>query len=77
MVVNRTSSALDSGVSTQVEVILEWMGDISLNERTRKGIGVAVTSLSVILLGEEADVVTLGADYDGPLDLSKCQKSHE
>jgi len=69
VVVNRAGGALDGRVSIEIEVILEWMGDIPLNESTGEGVCVAISSLRVTVLGEEADVVTLGADNDGPLDL--------
>jgi hypothetical protein len=69
MVVNRTSSALDGGVSVEVEVILKWMSDIVLNKSTRIGVLVPVPSHIIPLLREEADVMTLGANSNGPLDL--------
>jgi hypothetical protein len=69
MVVNRASSTLNGRVGIEVEVILKGMSDILLNERTGKGVGIAVSSLAVTVLGEEADMVTLGADNNGPLDL--------
>lgn len=60
VVVNRTSSTLDSGVSAEVEVVLKGLCDASLNECARKRVGVLVTTA----LREEANVMTLGSDDD-------------
>jgi len=60
LVVDGTSSTLDSGVSAEVEVVLEGLSDASLNERARKRVGVLVTTA----LREEANVMTLGSDDD-------------
>jgi hypothetical protein len=69
VVVDWTSSALNGRMSAEIEVILKWMSDIVLNKGTGKGILVLVTSRTIILLRKEADVMTLGADNNGPLDL--------
>lgn len=66
MIVDRTSSTLDGRVSIEIEVILKWMSDIMLNESTRKRISIAITSLDIVVLREEANVVTLGANSNGP-----------
>ena len=60
LVVDGTSSTLDSGVSAEVEVVLEGLSDASLNECARKRVGVLVTTA----LREEANVMTLGSDDD-------------
>lgn len=73
VVVNWTSSALDGGMSAEIEVVLKWMSDIMLNKSTGKRVLVLITSLSIIILGEEADMMTLGANNNGPLDLFRCQ----
>ncbi len=69
MVVNRASSALNGRVSVEIEVILKRMSDIRFNQSARQGVSIAIRSLVVSVLGEEADVVTLGADNDSPFDL--------
>jgi hypothetical protein len=56
-------------VGAEVEVILKGMSDIMLNKSTWVSILVSIRSLTVTVLGEEADMMTLGADNDGPLDL--------
>lgn len=69
MIVDRTSSALNGRVRAKVEVVLKWMSDITLNQSTRVRVVVLVSGSAITLLGEEADVVALGADGDSPLDL--------
>jgi hypothetical protein len=49
-------STLDGSVCTEIEVVLIWLSDTSLDQSTRQSNGVLV---SAALLGEEADVVTL------------------
>jgi hypothetical protein len=66
---DRAGSALNRRMGTEVEVILKWMSNIILNQGARKGVIVAVSSGIVSLLGEEADVMTLSANSNGPLDL--------
>jgi hypothetical protein len=69
MVVNRACSALDCGVGAQVEVILEGVSNIRFDESAGKSVGISVSSLTVSILREEADVVALCANDDSPLDL--------
>jgi hypothetical protein len=69
MVVNRASSALNGRVGVEIEVILKRMSDVGFNQSARQGVSIAISSLAVSVLGEEADVMTLGADNDSPLDL--------
>lgn len=69
VVVDGASSTLDSGMGAEVKVILERMSDVFLHKSTRKGIAVTITRARILRCGEEADVVTLGADNDSPLDL--------
>jgi len=45
------------------------MGNIALNQCARKWVVVLVSSLTIIVLGEETNVVSLGANSDCPLDL--------
>jgi hypothetical protein len=45
------------------------MSNIMLNQCTWKGIAVTVSSRSIAILGEEANVVALGANGDGPSNL--------
>lgn len=66
---NWTSSTLNGGMGAEVEVILIWVSDILLDQGTWKGICIAVSSLRVALLREEADVVALSTDGNSPLDL--------
>lgn len=73
LIMDRTRSTLDGSMSIQVEVILIRVSDIVLDECTRKWVAVAIPSLHIIFLGEEADVVTLGTDGDGPLDVSSVR----
>lgn len=51
------------------------MSNITLNQSTRKRVVVTVCRCIVTLLGEEADVVTLCANGNSPLDLSEGQKA--
>jgi hypothetical protein len=67
--VNRASSALDGSVGVEIEVILKRMSDVRFNQSARQSVSIAIRSLAVSVLGEEADVMTLGADNDSPLDL--------
>ena len=60
VVVDGTSSTLDSGVSAEVEVVLEGLSNASLNKCTGKRVGVLVNTP----LREEANVMTLGSDDD-------------
>ena len=60
LVVDGTSSTLDSGVSAEVEVVLEGLSNASLNKCTGKRVGVLVNTA----LREEANVMTLGSDDD-------------
>jgi hypothetical protein len=69
MVVNRASSALDGSVGIEIEVILKGMSDVGFNQSARQGVSIAIRRLAVSILGEEADVMTLGADNDSPFDL--------
>ena len=69
MVVNRASSALNGRVGVEIEVILKRMSDVRFNQSARQGVSIAISSLTISILGEEADVMTLGADNDSPLDL--------
>jgi len=69
MVVNRASSALNGRVGVEIEVILKRMSDVGFNQSARQGVSIVISSLTVSILGEEADVMTLGADNDSPLDL--------
>lgn len=73
MVVNRTSSSLDGRVRAEIEVILIRMSDVALNKSTRQGVSILVSSLRITILGEETDVMALGADGDSPLDLFDCE----
>ena len=66
---NWTSSTLNGGMRAEVEVILIGVSNILLNQGTWKGICITISSLGVALLGEEANVVTLGTDGNSPLDL--------
>jgi hypothetical protein len=45
------------------------MSNIALNQCTRKWVVVLVSNLTIIVLGEETNVVSLGANSDCPLDL--------
>jgi hypothetical protein len=56
-------------MSAKIEVVLERMSDIMLDKSTRMGILVPVRSHTVTFFREEADMVTLVADNDSPLDL--------
>jgi hypothetical protein len=56
-------------VGIEIEVILKRMSDVGFNQSARQGVSIAISSLTVSILGEEADVMTLGADNDSPLDL--------
>jgi len=49
------------------------MSDITLNQSTRKGVGILISGYVVTLLGEEANVVSLGADSDSEADLFPSQ----
>lgn len=49
----------------QVEVVLEWMSDITFNQNSRNRVSVFVTTYEVALVGEEADLVTLAANNNG------------
>jgi len=69
VVVNRAGCTLDGRVGVEIEIILKWMSDIALNKSTGEGVRVAIASLAVAVLGEETNVVTLGTNDDGPLDL--------
>lgn len=69
LIVDGTSSTLNGGMGAQIEVVLEWMSDISLNKSTREWVVVLISSNRITLLGEETDVVALGADNDSPFDL--------
>jgi hypothetical protein len=69
MVVNRASSALNGRVGVEIEVIFKRMSDVGFNQSARQGVSIAISSLAVSILGEEADVMTLGADNDSPLNL--------
>lgn len=62
VVVDRTSGTLEGVVAAQEEVVLEWVGDTTLHQGTRQGVAVLVA-----LLGEEADVMALGAHNDNEL----------
>ena len=73
MVVNRASSALNGSVGIEIEVILKRMSDVGFNQSARQGVSIAISSLTISILGEEADVMTLGADSDSPSDLSWCE----
>lgn len=66
---NRASSALNGSVGIEIEVILKRMSDVGFNQSARQGVSIAIRRLAVSLLGEEADVMTLGADNDSPFDL--------
>lgn len=66
---NRASSSLNGRVSVKIEVVLKWMSDILLNQNTRKRVLVSVARRAIIVLGEKADVMALGADGDSELDL--------
>ncbi len=74
MVVNRASSALNGSVGIEIEVILKRMSDVGFNQSTRQGVSIAIRRLAVSLLGEETDVMTLGADNDSPFDLFSDQQ---
>jgi hypothetical protein len=84
MVVDGPSSTLNGRMGAEVEVILKSgiiryhtsdtrgnlrMGNIFLNQGTRERIVVTITSLAIILLRKETDVVALGANRDSPFDL--------
>lgn len=69
LIVNRTSSALDSRMGTEVKVVLKRMSNISLNQGTWQRIVVLISCNRVVVLGEESNVVALGANSYGPLDL--------
>jgi hypothetical protein len=58
VVVHRTSCALDGAVRTQVEVVLEWRSDASLDERSREAVAVLI-SLPAPVLREEAVMMAL------------------
>jgi hypothetical protein len=73
MIMNWTSSALNGGVSIEIEVILEGMSDIVLNQGSWNRVVVAVSGHSIAFLGEEANVMTFGANSDSPSDLSWCE----
>lgn len=66
---DRACSALNGGVGAEVEVILEGVSDIRFDESARESVGISVGSLTVSVLGEEADVMALCANDDSPLDL--------
>ena len=51
MVMNWTSSALNGGVSIEIEVILEGMSDIILNQGSWNRVVVAVGGHSIAFLG--------------------------
>ena len=74
MVVNRASSALNGRVGVEIEVILKRMSDVGFNQSARQGVSIAISSLTVSILGEEADVMTLGADNNSPFDLFRDQQ---
>jgi hypothetical protein len=62
MIMDRASSALNGRVRVQVEVVLKWMSDITLNQSTGERVVVLVRGSTITLLGEETDVVALGAN---------------
>jgi hypothetical protein len=64
LVVDGSSSALDSDVRAEVEIELERMSTARFDKRTWKRIAVAV---AFAVLREEADVVTLASNDDGEL----------
>lgn len=45
------------------------MGDIALNQGTGKRVGILISSHVITLLGEETNVMSLGADSDSEADL--------
>jgi len=49
------------------------MGNITLNEGPGKGVAVLVSSLFVALLWEEANMMALGANSNGPLDVVRSR----
>lgn len=63
-VVHRPSSSFDGGVSAEIEIVFERMGNTSLDKSTRKRVAVAIA-----FLREEADVVALAADHDHKRDV--------
>jgi len=56
-------------MSTKIKIILKWMSNVSLNQGTWQRIIVLISCDRIIVLGEESNVVALGANGDGPLDL--------
>ena len=66
VVMHRTRSALDRSVRVEIEVVLERVGNSSLNESAWQWVLIPVTPS---LLWEEADVVTLAAYYHHEWDV--------
>ncbi len=60
---------LNQGCRELTKIVFEWMSNIALNQCTRKWVVVLVSSLTIILLREETNVVSLGTNSDCPLDL--------
>lgn len=58
-----------ASISTESEIKSLRMSNIMLNQCTRNGIAVTVSSNSVTILGEEANVVAFGAYGNGPSNL--------
>ncbi len=53
----------------EVEVVLVWMSDVLLYQHTGDRILISISSLTIIILGEDSDMMTLGAYHDGELGL--------
>lgn len=66
-IMRRTSCALDCSMRTQVDIVLEWRRDIMVNDDTRNGIAVLISSGAVGR--KEADMMTLLRNYNGELRL--------
>ena len=71
MIVDWTSSTLNSRVGVKIEVILKRMSDVALNKSAWKSVVVLISSCAITLLGEESDVMTLRANNDCPFNLEK------
>ena len=58
---SRASSALDSGVRVEVEIILEWMCDILLDKNPRTWVQILISCWTTFF-GKEANVMAFGGD---------------